>query len=152
MSFRQSSRPCMVHSQAFFSVKDFKSNSLGCSKNRTDERQTLCITTQCPHKEIIYQIYTYIYMYIYWRIIFHALFVSWDVYSICLHQSGRPNHCALGGKGFIMGIRASTIWGRWRSKWGVGEAVSQKSSAASHPGGWGAGRSWRGLGGCASVQ
>lgn len=62
----------------------------------------------------------------YWRIIFHALFVTWDVYSNCLHQSGKPNHCALGGKGFIIGIRASTMWGRWRSKWGVGEAVSQK--------------------------
>ena len=30
------------------------------------------------------------------------------------------------GQGFIIGIRASTMWGRWRSKWGVGEAVSQK--------------------------
>ena len=55
MPFRQSSCPCMVHSQAFFSIKDFKSNSLGCSKNRTDEWQILCIPVQCLHKEIIYQ-------------------------------------------------------------------------------------------------
>lgn len=89
--------------------------------------------------------------YTYWRIISHVFFVTWYVYSIYLHQSGKPNHCELGDKGFITGIGASMMWGDVEVQAGVGEAVSQKPSTAGHPGGWGRERSWRALGSCASV-
>lgn len=119
--------------------KGFKSNGLGWSKNRTNEQQILFVPAQCPHKEIIYQKKNET-----WRIIFHVFFsLGMSIVYICSSQ-GSPTTVNYRKIDLLQELELPQCQERWKSRREL-EKQDQKPSAASHPGGWGGGGSWRAL-------